>query len=294
MARVKAGSRKMYVEEYGKGNARAIVFFHGGPGAGCGAFTDQARALGKKYHVVLFDQYGAMRSGAIPAKEPFGMMDHVRLIDDMRGALGIQSWAVLGHSYGGMLACLYARTYPERTDAVLYECSSWDLGLSAQSAAAFFLPRLRGDRSQEGIDSCERILNGDPAGRATLHNELRTVLAPLVRRLYMHKTCDSPKSKIKTPRSAAQKNAVHCKKIREEGLIYQSFRPYLDEIDRSSLLLAAKYDPVCGEPERDYFQRHAPNGTVFKFQDSGHFPHIEEPEAFTKTVTEFLDALPIR
>ena len=294
MAWIKVGSRRIYIEEYGKGNAHAVVFFHGGPGAGCGAFVDQARALGEKYHAVLFDQYGAMRSGAIPAKEPFGMVDHVRLIDELRGALGIQSWVVLGHSYGGTLACLYAYTYPERTDAVIYECSSWDLGLSAQSAATFFLPYLREIQSEQGMESCEKILNGDPANTVELHNELRTVLAPLVRHLYMHRKCNWPKSKTRAPFNAARKNAVHCRKIREEGLIYQSFRPYLDEIDRPSLLLAAKYDPVCGALERAYFQRHVPNGTIFEFQDSGHFPHIEEPEAFTKTIVNFLDAQQIR
>ena len=223
MARIKVGSRRIYVEEYGKGNARAIVFFHGGPGAGCEGFVNQATALGEKFHVVLFDQYGALRSGAIPAKEPFGMMDHVRLIDGMREALGIGSWAVLGHSYGGMLACLYAYTCPERTDAVIYECTAWDV---------------------------------DNKQRAHVN--------------------------------ARRKTAVHCRKIREEGLIYQSFRPYLNEIDLPSLLLTAKHDSVCGEDARGYFLRNAPKGSTYEFQDSGHFPHLEEPEAFTKAVTNFL------
>jgi len=275
MPRIKVDERKIYVEEYGRGNTRAIVFFHGGPGAGCAGFADQARALGKKYHVVLFDQFGAMRAGAIAKEEPFGMMEHVRLIDRMREVLGIHSWAVLGHSYGGMLACLYAHTYSERTDAAIYECTSWDLGLFSQAMASHFLPYFQEIHSEEGLQSCGRILGGDPADRAQLHDELRSVLMPLV----------------KAPRNVGHKTAVHCRKLREAGEVYRCFLPYLDEIDRPSLLLLGKHDPTCGAYERDYFLRHAPKGAIIEFQNSGHFPHLEEPDAYTEAIMTFLDGI---
>jgi len=95
-------------------------------------FTAKAKELGEKYHVVSFDQYGCLRSAPIPKYEPFGMNDHIKLIDKLREALGVQSWTILGHSYGGMLACLYAHTFPDSVDGVIYECPSWDFILSAK------------------------------------------------------------------------------------------------------------------------------------------------------------------
>ena len=65
MAFIEVNLKNIYVEEYGKKNKNTIVYFHGGPGASCLDFTKQAQAMGEKYHVISFDQYGVMRSDAV-------------------------------------------------------------------------------------------------------------------------------------------------------------------------------------------------------------------------------------
>ena len=197
VAWMKVGSRKIYFEEYGKGNTRAVVFISWRPGRWLTCCAG---------HPVLG------RAGAL-------LWRHA--------GLPVRAYLSGAHGRGDLRVFVVG---PEPVRAV---------------GGGFLLA----------------VFAGSPIGGG--HGKLR-------------------------------KNAVHCRKIREEGLIYQSFRPYLEEIGRPTLLLAAQYDPVCGENERAYFQRHAPNGTIFEFQDSGHFPHIEEPEAFTKTIVNFLDAQQIR
>ena len=66
------------------------------------------------YGLVHFDQYGVLRSDAIPDGKSFGIEDHVDLADEMGGQLGIKSWTVLGHSIGGMFACLYHISIPTK------------------------------------------------------------------------------------------------------------------------------------------------------------------------------------
>lgn len=89
---IQVENKNLYVEEYGKGNEKTVVYFHGGPGASCLDFINQAKRLGEWFHVISFDQYGVLRSDAIPDGLPFGMVDHVNLIDKLRENLNIDKW----------------------------------------------------------------------------------------------------------------------------------------------------------------------------------------------------------
>lgn len=301
MGYIEVDSKKIYVEEYGKENTRAIVFFHGGPGASCVGFTNQARALGEKYHVVSFDQYGVLRSDAIPDDEPFGRKDHVELIDKMREALGIKSWTVLGHSYGGTMACQYAHTYPDSTDAVAYECSTWDFKLFLKSVAVFFIPYFQEINSEEGINYCNKIINAHNEDDGDSHGILIHSVLPLVKdpqkRLYLHNISIEEFNRIpdgvEIPENCGGKAQVHCRKLREGGAreTFNCNFSSMQEIKKPSLLLVGKYDPVCSQYEREYFRQNAFKGTFVEFENSGHFPHREEPEAYTEAVTNFMDSI---
>ena len=104
---------RMYYEESGNPSGPAVVFLHGGPGAGSSAvhrqFFDPAF-----YRIVVFDQRGAGRSS------PLGCLEHnttPKLIEDMerlRRHLGIGRWLVFGGSWGSTLALAYAEHHPER------------------------------------------------------------------------------------------------------------------------------------------------------------------------------------
>ncbi|MFL1673527.1 alpha/beta fold hydrolase [Paenibacillus dendritiformis] len=38
----------------------------------------------------------------------------------------------------------------------------------------------------------------------------------------------------------------------------------------------------------DYFQNHAPNGRVIRFENSAHMPRLEEPQKYTKVILDFM------
>ena len=115
---VPVDGKQIYYKEYGV-KKQTLVYLHGGPGESCLTYTHQAKILGEKFHVISFDQYGVFRSEAIPEEQRAGVLYHVNLIEQMRIALGIESWIPLGHSFGGMLALVYSHTYPNSIDAVI-------------------------------------------------------------------------------------------------------------------------------------------------------------------------------
>jgi proline iminopeptidase len=305
MTYINVASKNIYVEQYGKENKRSIVYFHGGPGAGCLDFRNQAKALGERYHVVIFDQYGCWRSDAIPENEAFGMKDSVRLIDNMREALGMDTWTVLGHSYGGMLACLYAHTYPNRVDALIYECPSWDFVLSLKSASAlYFYPYFKSIQSEEGMKLCDKIINTDYTDKNDLIADhiavLKMVKDDKVREylhginaeeLYSHyQIWDEIEGLTQEQYNEIYKRGgqTSLNKIFESGEMLTDYLPYLNDIKQPSLLLVGKYDPICEKTQRDYFQKYVAKGTVVEFNNSGHFPRIEQPQAYTKAIIDFL------
>lgn len=114
---------QVYWETAGNPHGKPALVVHGGPGAGCSPnhrrFFDPDR-----YRVVLFDQRGCGRSTPL-ASEPgidLGTNTTWHLMADMellRTHLGIESWLLLGGSWGATLALLYAVTHPERTSELV-------------------------------------------------------------------------------------------------------------------------------------------------------------------------------
>lgn len=295
MGVVEVESKRIYIEEYGVKNRDTIVYFHGGPGASCLDFINQAKALGTKFHVISFDQYGVMRSEAIAENEKFGMYDHLKLIDKIREKLHILKWSVLGHSYGGMLACVYAHEYPANTDRVIYECPCWNYVLSAKSIASFYIPYFMMNSIQEGINACNIILNKVYENRLEVFNDLFDVLN-LVKdekeRNYLHSiSAEQYRASFMSqeiPNDGWPKSNIHLQKLFESGELIYDYLPFLKDVRCPSLLLAGKYDPACGKDQRDYFINHSPNGKVVLFENSGHFPRIEEPEDYTQAIINFM------
>lgn len=57
----------------------------------------------------------------------------------------------------------------------------------------------------------------------------------------------------------------------------------------SSLLILGKYDSFGIAKQIESYKNDSYNGKIVTFENSGHRPHDEEPDKFTKTVIEFLN-----
>jgi proline iminopeptidase len=109
---------EMYWEVCGNPHGAAVVFLHGGPGAGSAPahrrFFDPAH-----YRIVVYDQRGAGRSrplGELAKNEtPFLVEDLERL----REHLGIERWLVFGGSWGSTLALSYGIAHPDRCSGLI-------------------------------------------------------------------------------------------------------------------------------------------------------------------------------
>ena len=77
----------------------------------------------------------------------------------------------------------------------------------------------------------------------------------------------------------------------DKGDFFNDYLPCLKDIKAPSLLMVGEYDITCGKDQQDYFRNFSPNGTFRKFQNCAHLLWIQEPQAYTKEIFDFLDAV---
>ncbi|WP_017598833.1 prolyl aminopeptidase [Nocardiopsis lucentensis] len=116
----------LYWQAHGNPHGTPALVLHGGPGSGCHpgwtAFFDTTR-----HRVILLDQRGTGHSTP-PAHDPTtdlttNTTHHlINDIETLRTHLGIDTWLILGGSWGSTLALAYAQTHPTRVHGIVLVC----------------------------------------------------------------------------------------------------------------------------------------------------------------------------
>lgn len=117
------GGHTIYWEACGNPAGEAALYLHGGPGGGCGTgarrFFDPGR-----YRIVLLDQRGSGRSRPLASELTTNLAENttghlIADIEELRRHLGVDTWTILGVSWGTTLALAYARAHRDRVRAMV-------------------------------------------------------------------------------------------------------------------------------------------------------------------------------
>jgi proline iminopeptidase len=96
---------RMFVEELG--SRFPLIVLHGGPGLDHGMFRPYLDALADEFRVVYVDERGQGRSDRVdPQTLTLDVL--ARDVDLLADALGLERFAVLGHSFGAIIATQHA------------------------------------------------------------------------------------------------------------------------------------------------------------------------------------------
>ena len=102
----------IYWRAHGNPDAPVVLIVHGGPGGALNVswakFFDPSR-----WRIVLFDQRGCGKSTPFGSTDHNGLQDLVGDIEKLRGALGVERWALFGGSWGTTLALAYGAAFPQ-------------------------------------------------------------------------------------------------------------------------------------------------------------------------------------
>jgi proline iminopeptidase len=259
------------------GGGPPVVVLHGGPGAHHDYLLPQYDLLARRRTLLYYDQRGGGHS-PIARDRPAGWREHVADLDALRERWRLDRVTLLGYSWGGLLAVLYALEHPDRIERLALVCpapvtAEWRTdfqGRLAARAANPWIVAARADLQNSGLR--ER----DP------EKYRRTAFALSVAGYFR----DSSLAQQLTPFRVTQ---------RTELAVWESLGQYdLRERIRTtfpagraprSLVVAGAFDPLPVEAAR---QLAALLDTPAVELDTGHVPHVEATQEFVRVLDGFL------
>jgi proline iminopeptidase len=107
-----AADARLQVRDIGKGPP--IVVLHGGPDFDYDYLLPELDRLAQRFRLVYYDQRGRGRSADGVRPDDVSVESEMDDLEHLRRHFGWESMAILGHSWGGVLALEYADRHPER------------------------------------------------------------------------------------------------------------------------------------------------------------------------------------
>jgi L-proline amide hydrolase len=141
----------------GSSGGMPLLCLHGGPGATWHHMEPYA-ALADERPVVFYDQLGCGNSTVTAPHDPAMWTTDLyrREVDVVRQALGLDRCHVIGHSWGGMLAMLYAVSRPAGLESVVVQ--------SSPASVPFWLGELQQLRAELPTEVDEVLRRHEEAG----------------------------------------------------------------------------------------------------------------------------------
>jgi proline iminopeptidase len=252
-----------------------IVAVNGGPGLSHAYMmqNDLWQRVAVHRLVILYDQRGTGASRRMHTNAPQSMESQVADLEAIRSALALDRVAVLGDSYGGMIAMAYAAAHPEHVARLILS----DSAAPSWNGLVHLLPQVFPDREDQG-DAERKRLAGDPeaAAQAGLINHMRQrFYSTELRDAYLAHMGDL--GFVPAVGAAVQKST--------ENL---DLGPKLPGFKFPVLVINGRYDMNVA-PLTAWRMAHViPGAQIVFFEKSGHLPAYEEPDKYLDVLESFL------
>jgi pimeloyl-ACP methyl ester carboxylesterase len=260
------------------GDGLPLVAQAPGWGIGCAAYEQTWAPLAQDALLLCYDPRGSGDSQRDVDPETLNVGQFVADLEGLRGELRLARLALMGHSHGGYIALNYALAHPQRVSHLIL--------VDAQVGA--FEPG--GDMQQQFAALARQPEYADAMAALTSPWELATDadLGALVGRilpLYFHDVANAAELARIVAQSPPALAPFRTTMATDEGF------PVIDrlgEIAAPALVLNGRHDRFCPPSQAETLRRGIPEAELVLFERSGHFPWIEEPEAFFAAVRSFL------
>lgn len=111
---------KIFYKIEGKGSDTLVVV-HGGPGNSLESVRPDFVPLARNRRVIYYDQRGQGRSELIKDGKKLGYKNHVADLETVRQHFKLEKMNLIGNSWGGLLASLYAVEHPDRIERMILD-----------------------------------------------------------------------------------------------------------------------------------------------------------------------------
>ncbi len=271
MPTAQVNGAELYYEVRGAGPP--MLMLHGGLGLDHIYLKSSLTPLEQRNSLIYYDQRGNGRSDGVPVST----ITMEQLADDAAGlldALGHASVIVFGHSYGGFVAQEMAIRHADRVRAlVLCDTTPGELG-ATESPSDEQGPPL----PEAAVELMSSVPERD--------DELSEMMASMLGLIYLHKR---PADEVAWIMEGTQFRAAAL--VRGFEVLSQwSSVDRLNQITAPTLLLWGRHDMVCSAPQATRIASRIRGSQLAMFEESGHMPWLEEPDAFFTTLEQWLQA----
>jgi len=279
---------EIYTVVYDSGFEKTLLMIHGGPGASCDYFQYPAELISQQVNVVLFDKRGVRRSEAINP-EIFNVQMLVDDIHDLKNALGLKSWSILGHSFGGLLALLYADQYREEVENIIFECPSFcntDTNANIIDSISKELEKV------QLYEDVERLKDAKQEGLSKLWGLINELPEDIITKLYhpypRHEKVVALCTDSEITPEQWKKTNLHCERVIQDKLSNENHFSKLKKLTMPALLLLGEADIVTSLKQQEAFITYVEKGKKMVLPKCGHTLHNEIPELFAEKVLAFI------
>jgi pimeloyl-ACP methyl ester carboxylesterase len=240
-----------------RGHGPALVFFHGSWGLTWDAFLDR---LAETFTVLAPEHPGTSPGASDDAYRLDGLWDLVLCYDELLHALGVDQAVLVGHSFGGMVACELAAAYPDRARrlALIAPLGLWRDDARIVNWMLLEPSRLRAHLFRDpGSAPARAIFDGgaDPEAKSAARVRLLWAMGATGKFIWP---------------------------LPDKGL-----KKRIHRITAPTLVVWGEDDRLVPVAYADEFTRRIAGARARLVPDAGHAPQLDRPDALARIVTEF-------
>lgn len=263
----------LFVKVIGQGYP--LVLMHGGPGLDHSSLLP-LQPCADQFTLIFYDHRCHGRSDLADVRS-MTWENLTADVEALRQTLGFDKWAVLGHSFGGMVALEYALRYPQSLSHLLLIDTCGDARWVQQNAAEILAKR---GYSAAAVQAARRFYNGQLTPGEVFPAALKFA------RAYYYSLLALAREVVFGPRV----------KMRPEALVFGfsqlltgwSVMDRLSEIKVPTLVLAGRHDFQFPPEHQAILADRLPNAQLEIIERAGHNAQMERPAEVIKAVKRFM------
>lgn len=270
---------QMYYKMMGSGIP--LLILHGGPGLDHSYFLPQFAELAKDYKLIFIDQRANGRTEA-PDSTKMNLSFFIEDIESVRKEFALGKLNLLGHSWGALIAMFYAVRYPENLNLLILMNP-----VSASSQGRDTANKLLQSRitKQDSIDRAE-VMRSE-GFRSRTPEAISKLFRIAFRPSFYNKTLVDSITLTFQPDYAKKSSTLR----HMRGLLVYDIQQELSRIQCPTLILHGADDAIPLLTSRE-LQKQIGGSQLVVLYNCGHFPYIDAPQEFFKSVRLFMNSVP--
>jgi proline iminopeptidase len=256
-----------------------LLLLHGGPGVPDNMQATIAPML-PGMRAISFDQRGV--GGSTCRNGAYDIPAYLQDIEAIRDCLGLSSWHVLGHSWGGLLAQAYAARHPSRVESLVLSSSSLGVGSEWKETKRV---AFRTARSRAGMRGTMRVyfFGSGLVGPGPIR---RTAMAHVMTETWHNYFLDPTRAPDPDPGWLAGCSATAM--LRTDRAVSREYPALLESLhsfEAPAMVLYGEHD-IFGS-RTDVVRRRLPHATQVILEGSGHLHWLDNPAGYRDVLQHF-------